>query len=90
MKVKLVLEYDGTDFRGSQRQKDARTVQQTLEEAISAVWQFEPRLHLAGRTDAGVHARGQVADFELPLELPPARIRLVLNQIGRASCRERV
>ena len=80
MKVKLVLEYDGTDFRGSQRQKDARTVQQTLEEAISAVWQFEPRLHLAGRTDAGVHARGQVADFELPLELPPSRIRLVLNE----------
>ena len=89
MRVKLVLEYDGTDFAGSQRQKGARTVQQTLEEAIQAVWQFEPRLRLAGRTDAGVHARGQVADFELPLELRSERVGQVLNQHLPADVRVR-
>ena len=61
---KLVLSYDGTDFNGWQTQPGYRTVQETLEQAIAAVT-GEPRPHVnaSGRTDAGVHAVGQVVNF---------------------------
>jgi tRNA pseudouridine38-40 synthase len=61
-----VLEYDGTDFAGSQYQPNARTVQGELEEALNRLTGERVRIHLAGRTDAGVHATGQVAAFCLP------------------------
>lgn len=62
---KLTIEYKGTDYAGWQRQIDAPSVQQSIEEAITGFCQQELRIHVAGRTDAGVHARGQVAHFDL-------------------------
>ena len=61
--LKLVLAYDGTDFSGWQRQADRRTVQQVLEEAIGRLTGVLPTTNASGRTDAGVHARGQVVNF---------------------------
>lgn len=62
---KLVIEYNGSRFSGWQRQKDAPSVQQTLEEAIFKFCQQHIIVHVAGRTDAGVHAQGQVVHFDL-------------------------
>ncbi len=65
---KLTLEYDGTGFCGWQRQAHDLSVQQVLEEAIAKFSGETVTLHVAGRTDAGVHARGQVAHFDLDRE----------------------
>lgn len=63
---KLTIEYRGSSFSGWQRQEDGvSSVQQTIEEALFAFCQQDIRLHVAGRTDAGVHAAGQVAHFDL-------------------------
>lgn len=63
-RIALVLEYDGTDFYGSQIQTDAPSIQHELESAIERLTGERPRVAFAGRTDAGVHARGQVAAFD--------------------------
>ncbi len=65
MRLRLDLAYDGTDFRGWARQPQLRTVQGTLEAAISRILGGDPQLVVAGRTDAGVHASGQVAHLDL-------------------------
>jgi tRNA pseudouridine38-40 synthase len=61
--IKLVLSYDGTEFSGWQRQPDRRTVQQVLEEALGELTGVQPPTNASGRTDAGVHALGQVVHF---------------------------
>jgi tRNA pseudouridine38-40 synthase len=68
--ARAIIEYDGTAFAGSQVQRNARTVQGELEAALNRLIGEETRVRLAGRTDAGVHATGQVAAFCLPRELP--------------------
>ena len=60
---KLVLEYDGTQYAGWQRQLNAPTIQAAVEEALAAIAQTRLTIVGAGRTDAGVHAFGQVASF---------------------------
>jgi tRNA pseudouridine38-40 synthase len=62
---KITIEYDGTGYAGWQRQDGVPTVQQAIEEALQAFCQQDITLHVAGRTDAGVHAWGQVAHFDL-------------------------
>lgn len=68
VRVRLDIAYDGTDFHGWARQGDSglRTVQLVLEEALTLVLRHEVQLTVAGRTDAGVHAAGQVAHFDVP------------------------
>jgi len=61
--IKLVLAYDGTDFHGWQRQPGLRTVQGMVEQAVRRVCQHQVNVVGAGRTDAGVHAAGQTANF---------------------------
>ena len=71
--IKLLLTYDGTEFSGWQRQPDRRTVQQTLEEAIGRLTGVEAATNASGRTDAGVHAVGQVVHF-YTASLQPAEV----------------
>lgn len=78
-RYKLTIEYDGTPFSGWQRQADRPSVQQALEEAIHAMSGEAVTTQAAGRTDAGVHALGQVAHFDLSKEWDPFRIREALN-----------
>jgi tRNA pseudouridine38-40 synthase len=63
--IRLDIEYDGTNFVGWQYQKNGRSVQEEIEKAIRQIFQIELRVHGGGRTDAGVHARGQVANIFL-------------------------
>ncbi|MBI4616590.1 MAG: tRNA pseudouridine(38-40) synthase TruA [Planctomycetes bacterium] len=78
---KLVLEYDGTDFAGWQVQPAKRTVQGVLQEGIRQVIGEEVELHAAGRTDAGVHAEGQVASFRTSSRLGPENILRGVNSL---------
>jgi tRNA pseudouridine38-40 synthase len=76
----LLVEYDGTPFVGWQRQRDGLSVQQVLEEAAAPLnGGVEPVVGAAGRTDAGVHAEGQVAQVDLAADLPADRVREALN-----------
>jgi tRNA pseudouridine38-40 synthase len=77
---RLTIEYDGRAFSGFQRQARDRSVQQTLEEALSRFFGGERIVvHGSGRTDAGVHALGQVVSFRAETPRDPTRVRLALN-----------
>jgi tRNA pseudouridine38-40 synthase len=77
--IRLVVEYDGTDLHGWQRQHGAPTVQQHLEEALAELLTHETAVVGASRTDAGVHARGQIASFRTERPIPVHGIRRGLN-----------
>jgi len=79
--IRLVLEYDGTHFVGWQRQAHGRSVQAEVERAATALTQATTRVVAAGRTDAGVHALGQVAHFRTTSSLPLERIVAGLNAL---------
>ncbi|MBL8648483.1 MAG: tRNA pseudouridine(38-40) synthase TruA [Sphingosinicella sp.] len=78
-RFKLTIEYDGRPFVGWQRQNNGPSVQQTLEEAVFAVTQAETLVYGCGRTDAGVHAEGQVAHVDITKPLAPFRLQEALN-----------
>jgi tRNA pseudouridine38-40 synthase len=77
--IKLVISYDGTDFRGWQRQPGQRTVQQCLEEALERLTGVRPTTTASSRTDAGVHALGQVVQFLTVSEHDGETVRRALN-----------
>ena len=78
-RFKLILEYDGGTFVGWQRQANGVSVQQALEEAVFAMTGERIVVHGAGRTDAGVHATGQVAHIDLERDWAPFRLSEGLN-----------
>jgi tRNA pseudouridine38-40 synthase len=79
--IRLVVEYDGTQLHGWQRQHNAPTVQQHLEEALAKLLTHETQVIGASRTDAGVHARGQVASFRTERDIALHGIRRGLNSM---------
>jgi tRNA pseudouridine38-40 synthase len=77
--IKAIIAYEGTDFHGWQVQPGRRTIQGEIEEALAALEGRPVKVHGSGRTDAGVHARGQTASFRLANPLPCANLKLALN-----------
>jgi tRNA pseudouridine38-40 synthase len=80
-RFKLTIEYDGTDFFGWQRQDGLRTVQGTLEDGVRELVGESVEVRGAGRTDAGVHAEGQVASFTLASRIPTHGLQRGLNSL---------
>lgn len=78
--IRLTIEYDGTDFAGWQTQPNGRSVQEVMEAALARILGEPVRLASAGRTDAGVHARGMVAHFATGRDLPLAAYREGVNR----------
>ncbi len=80
-RYKLTLEYDGRPFVGWQRQENGLSVQEALEGALTAMTGAHVTAHGAGRTDAGVHALGQVAHVDLERDWAPFRLSEGLNAL---------
>lgn len=81
MRVVLVIEYDGTNYCGWQVQKNGVSIQQRVEEAVERAVGVKTAVHSAGRTDAGVHAYGQVAHFDAETDIPADKFFYVLNTL---------
>ncbi len=81
MRFKLVVEYDGTAYHGWQIQPHGPTIQGALETALARIIGVPIRVEASGRTDAGVHASGQVVAFRTHREIPPARLLNALNAL---------
>src|SRR6267142_5873696 len=79
MNFKLTIQYDGTDFHGWQMQGELRTVQGELTKALSLIEGRDVVVHGSGRTDAGVHAEGQVANVDLQKQITPEKLRAANN-----------
>jgi len=79
--IRLDIEYEGTHYHGWQVQANAVSVSGTIEEALEQVLQHRARLLGSGRTDAGVHALGQVANFTTEREIPAENLQLALNRL---------
>ncbi len=77
--IKIIVEYDGTDFYGWQVQPGKRTVQGELEKALKTIFNKKIRITGSGRTDAGVHASGQVASFSAPNKFSPWELKNAIN-----------
>src|SRR5437879_6220232 len=84
MRFKMTVEYDGTDFSGWQRQANGPSIQATIEDALTDMHGgVATTIRVAGRTDAGVHALGQVAHFDAPptTRVPPHGYQRGLNAV---------
>lgn len=80
--IKLTIEYEGTNYAGWQIQKNTRlTIQEVIEKALSKIIQERIKLIASGRTDAGVHAAGQVANFKATSIIPAKNIQKALNSL---------
>ncbi len=80
MRYVLKIAYDGTDYAGWQRQKNALSVQEALEKALYDAIGLDARITASGRTDAGVHAVGQVCHFDGDCSVPPEKMPDCLNR----------
>ena len=77
--IKLVIEYDGTRYNGWQSQKNGKGIQEMITNALHQVTGEEIKLNGSGRTDAGVHAFGQTANFLTDSKIPTEKIPLAVN-----------
>lgn len=77
--IKLIIEYDGREFNGWQKQPNKPNIQGNIENAIKAITGEEVELNASGRTDAGVHAYGQVANFKTNSNLPIEKFPVAIN-----------
>lgn len=79
--IKLTISYEGTNYSGWQIQPNGSTIQEELEKAIEEVFGKRHRVHGAGRTDTGVHAKGQVAHFKTVQTIPVQNIQAAFNSV---------
>lgn len=77
--VKLTIEYDGTNYSGWQKQKNAITIQQILEEVLLKIIGVHTEIIGCSRTDAGVHTRGYIANFITESSIPPSKFKYAIN-----------
>ena len=85
--IKLTIEYDGKEFNGWQKQPNKLNIQGEIEKAIERITGEEVELNASGRTDAGVHALGQVANFKTNSNIPIEKIPIALNTNLKKSIR---
>lgn len=85
--IKLTIEYDGKDFNGWQKQPDKLNIQGSIESAIKQITGEDVELNASGRTDAGVHALGQVANFKTESNLPIEKFPIAINTKLKRSIR---
>ena len=85
--IKLTIEYDGKDFNGWQKQPNKLNIQGEIENAIFLITGENVDLTASGRTDAGVHALGQVANFKMDSNFPIEKIVIALNSKLKHSIR---
>lgn len=72
--IRLLIEYEGTQYAGWQWQKNQKTIQETLSKAVERVVQEPVKMYGSSRTDSGVHALGQVANFKTTSAIPPEQL----------------
>jgi tRNA pseudouridine38-40 synthase len=81
MLIRVIIEYDGTSYSGWQLQSGQDSIQARIERALEQIFSQPIRVHAAGRTDAGVHAREQVVAFRLPRPFDPSELMRALNAL---------
>ncbi len=81
VRIKLTIQYDGTNYLGWQRQKKGQTIQAKVEDALFKIFKREVKIRGAGRTDAGVHAIGQVATFNMDINFPIDKLKKAMNAL---------
>ena len=85
--IKLTIEYDGKEFNGWQKQPNKLNIQGEIERAIEAITGEKVELNASGRTDAGVHALGQVANFKIETKIPIEKMAIAINSQVKNSIR---
>ena len=86
-RVALLVQYDGSNYSGWQRQNNANTIQEILEKALFKITNHVVKTFAAGRTDSGVHASGQVVHFDIDFVIPGNRYSDVLNSLLPSTIR---
>ena len=86
-RIALLVQYDGSNYSGWQKQNNAATVQEIIERALLKITHHVTKTFAAGRTDAGVHASGQVVHFDIDCIIPGNRYSEVLNSLLPSTIR---